>query len=161
MIQCKCCMHKVSDGSAMCDICKLPLLASGGAELDAVSAQFRRQLLEGCKIAVKVHYYEPDKSGKLVEQKSEYFTVADALSLEFFKVHWLSNEYNPPEVNRDIEIEARIRQSRSTEDKTLRVHLNKAMTCARLGVYLDEGLTVRFAVGNQDEYVLSDAASLI
>ena len=161
MIQCKCCMHQVKDGSAICDICQFPLLASSGVDMNEVGAQFRRQLLEGCSIAVKYHYYEPDHNGRLIEKKGEYVTVADALSLKYHQVKWLKETFNPPEIDRDITLDVRIRHGGRYNDVTLRAHLTKAMTCARLGVYLDVGLMVRFAVGNDRDYVFSGAASLI
>ena len=161
MIQCKCCMHLNQNDSAMCEACRLPLIASGGVDMDVVGTQYRRQLLDGCSIALKVYYYEPDASGNLVEQRSEYVTVANAMELGFREVKWFADEFNPPEIKREIELTVRVQRPDGYTDKTLRAGLKKSTRCSCVGLFLDEGLKVSFAVGSKEDYILSDAVSLL
>ena len=160
-MQCKCCMHEVPEGSAVCDICRFPLLASGGADIDGAAAQYRSERLDGCSVAVKVYYYEPDDKCDLVERKSEYVTLCDALSLPYKEIKWFDGEYNPPEVKRSIELDVRVTRPSGSVDKTLTVKPDGAIKCTGLGLYLDEGLRVRLAAGSRTDSVLSDAVSLI
>lgn len=161
MMQCKCCMHTVPDGSAVCDICGFPLLASKGVDMTEIGARFRKGRLENCSIAVKFYYYEADDVGNLVEKNSDYVLVSGGLSLKYHEVFWFGEKFDPPEVDREIVLEIRLRIGDKSIDNALRAVLTKALKCSRLGLYLDDGLTVRFAVGSKEDYVLSDAASLI
>ncbi len=161
MIQCNCCMHQNKEGSAVCELCKFPLLANAGFDMDEAAAQFRRQRLDGCSVAVKLYYYTPDSSGNLSEQKTEFVRVADALSLNYHEIKWLSEEFNPPDITRDIELTVRVDRPSSSVEKTVTAHVTNTLRCSRLGLYADEGLTLRMAVGDQDAYVLSDALSLV
>lgn len=161
MMKCKCCMHTVQDGSAVCDVCKCPLLASSGVDMDLIGKQFREQLLKDCSIAVKFYHYDADELGNLVEKSADYAVVADGLSLKYHEVVWLADEFNPPEVKRDITLEICVKNAGKSITKKLTAHLDRSMKCSRLGMYLDDGLSLRFAVGSKDAYVLSDAASLL
>lgn len=160
-MQCKCCMHSVRDGSAVCDICGFPLLASPGTDIDKIAADFRAQRLEGCSVAVMIYYYEADDLSNLVERNSEYVLIGNALSLEYQQILWLDYEFNPPDVQRSIELDVRVLRPDSYTEKKLTADIGDTLKCSALGMYLDEGLTIRLAVGSPERYVLTDAASLI
>ena len=160
-MQCKCCMSDITDGKAACGICGFPLLASSGVDMERVAGIYRKKLLDGYNIALKVYYYDSDDNGSLAEKKSEYLPVSDALSLVYREVKWVDNEFNPPDIERDIELSVQVVSPKNTIETTVGVKIEKGVKCARLGLYLEEGLSVRFAVGMQEKYVLSDAFSLI
>lgn len=161
-MQCRCCMHNVEDGMARCNVCGFPMGFNRNAGVDDIAKQFREKRLNGVSIDVKFYYYEQiNSSGELAEQKSEYITVADALSLIYQEVIWFEGEFNPPEVERDITLEVRVNFPDKTVEQTLTAGLDKASKCVKLGVYLDEGFSARLAVGTQESYVLSEGVSLM
>ena len=160
-MQCKCCKHQVADGNAICDVCKFPMVAGAGVNMEGYAQQFRSTLLNGCSISIKVYHYDSNGSGKLVEQKSEYVKIADALVLPYRQVLWFGDEFNPPAVMRDIELNLRVSGQGKSLDITVTAALNKSMKCARLGLYLDDGFAVRVAVGTPEDYVLSDDFSIL
>lgn len=160
-MQCRSCMHNAEEGMARCDVCGFPMGFNRSAGVDEIAKQFREKRLNGVSVDVKFYYYEQNSSGDLVEQKSEYITVADALSLTYQEVIWLADEFNPPEVARDITLEVRVNFPTKSVEHTLTVVLDQASKCVKLGLYLDEGFSARLAVGTQESYVLSEGVSLM
>lgn len=160
-MQCRCCMHNVEEERTRCDVCGFPMGYNRSDGVDDIAKQFREKWLNGVSVDVKFYYYEQNSFGELVEQKSEYITVADALSLTYREVVWFADEFNPPDVDRDITLEVRVNFQTGSVEQTLTAGLDNVSKCVKLGLYLDEGFSARLAVGTQESYVLSEGVSLM
>lgn len=160
-MRCRCCLFDLSDDSARCPVCGFPVNSSSTAGIDTVARGFRQKRLNGITIAVRMYQYKHNDYGELAEYSSEYVTVAVAPSLEFHKVQWFGRKFNPPKVNRDIVLETKLSYPDRQISKTVSARIDKPLACSRLGVYLDDGLTLCFAVGTKDNYVLSERIGLM
>lgn len=160
-MECKCCGESVENDVAKCSVCGFPLLGDIGDKLPQILADYRNKLLSDVSIAVKLYYYGYDSDGELGELKSEYVKVADAPALKPDSILWLDTVFEPPGIKRTVTLDVRVQNSKSVRDKALSADLGKAPSGGRLGVRLGKGCRVRFAVGNQQESILTDSISLL
>ena len=95
------------------------------------------------------------------ELKSEYVRAACAGELPPEGILWLDCAFAPLASGRDVELDIQIQNGSCLRSAKLLVAAGKLDRMTRLGIYADEGLRVRFAVGNGTEAVLSDSVPLL
>ena len=160
-MQCRCCMQHINQAHSRCPICGFPTNSNSSAGVEKLAKSYRADRLSGITVSVKFFYYERSKSGELVEGKSEYVTIAQADTLEYRSVFWFGKRFNPPQVDRNIQLEVRLGYPERAVFKTLTAIIEDTMNCARLGLYLDDGFNVCLAAGDENNYVLSERTPLI
>lgn len=161
-MKCNCCFINLEEEMAICPCCGFPTLGNRDEGVQGIALQFRNAMLKDISIAVKTYQYRYNNDGDLEEEKSDYVTVAQAPELKFGEIVWFGDEFRKLEVYRKIDIEISVRKENETSHFTLQAAPDSALSCSKLGLFLDEGLLVRLAVGNQEHYVLTEnGASLL
>lgn len=157
-MQCKCCMKSMESDRAVCPVCGFSAL---GNPKQSDVEDFRSLRLRGINISVKVYYYEKNSVGDLEEKKSEYITVANASQLRYREVFWLEKEFESFDVDHDIELDVGIFNGSENIHATLSAAIKNPLTCARLGLWIDDGFVVHLVVGSKEQFVYSQGVALI
>lgn len=152
---CRCCKYDVANGKATCPVCGFPTLGDTGSEMQSYIQEYRKNKLADISIHVKTYCYQVD--GNDIFTESAYTKFADAADLEMDKVIWFNKEFEKFESDREITIDIRICRQ-GGEDRTANVTFSpdRAISHSGLGIILDAGFTIRFAIGDKNEYILTD-----
>ena len=126
-----------------------------------IAGDYRKKLLGDTFLSVRQYFYGYDSDGDLQELKSEYVRAACAGELPPEGIRWLDTEFAPLASGRDVELEIQIQNGSRSRSAKLLIAAGKLDRMTQLGIYSDEGLRVRFAVGNGTEAVLSDSVPLL
>ena len=132
-MRCVCCRSPVDEEKVCCPRCGFPLLGGDQENRRKIAGDYRKKLLGDTFLSVRQYFYGYDSDGDLQELKSEYVRAACAGELPPEGIRWLK----------------------------LLIAAGKLDRMSQLGIYSDEGLRVRFAVGNGTEAVLSDSVPLL
>ena len=160
-MRCVCCRSTVDEEKVCCLRCGFPLLGGDQENRRRIAGDYRKKLLGGTFLSIRQYYYGYDSDGDLQELKSEYVRAACAGELPPEGILWLDCAFAPLASGRDVELDIQIQNGSCLRSAKLLVAAGKLNRMTRLGIYADEGLRVRFAVGNGTESVLSDSVPLL
>ena len=161
-MRCSCCNAIIGTGQAKCTICGFPLLIGGNDNemSQKLIHNHKSKKIGSISIMIKTYSYEMDEKN-ILKEEAEYYNLAFASELKLGEIQWMDSEFEPLESARDIELTLQITNNDQTDDKTVLIHPEKIISHSRIGVMLSDGFTIQIAVGSKEEYVLSEALSLI
>ena len=160
-MRCVCCRSPVDEEKVCCPRCGFPLLGGDQENRRRIAGDYRKKLLGDTFLSVRQYFYGYDSDGDLQELKSEYVRAACAGELPPEGIRWLNTEFAPLASGRDVELEIQIQNGSRSRSAKLLIAAGKLDRMTQLGIYSDEGLRVRFAVGNGTQAVLSDSVPLL
>ncbi len=160
-MQCRCCMFEVENGKASCPVCGFPTLGGISPEKQSIIEEYRTNKLKNISIDILAYRYSINGSGGITEPISEYIKLADALSLTYGEVLWIDSKFESFEANRSIVIDISICKGDVRKECRVDLASGEPVDCGGLGIYLDKGFTIKFAVGNENNYHLTESISLL
>lgn len=154
-------------GDANCPVCGHAdyISLSTNSEVDKkvleLAENYREAKLKDIKISIYAYAYEM-RDGKLVEKSTETVFVCAGTDLAFDKIYWLEKKFARIETEREMNLTVVITKNNSViAQQDVFFRAPKLEDFWYLGAELSEGLGVKFAIGNKDNYVKTGSISLI
>lgn len=160
-MQCICCKGNVEAGQAICPVCGIPLLAGNDSEaMQEFIQNYKKKKLEPISIFLKIYHYSC-ADGKLTDDGEEYIKLADVAELEQGQFLWSSSSYEEIVSDTPFTLTVRIQNGDKQTEKELSITPEKAISHEMIGVVLGDGFTLCIAVGDMENYTLSETIELM
>lgn len=161
-MKCEFCNSEMKAGEIICGVCGFTHINFTEADDRGVKAQMKRsfaqQKLGSISLEIKVYDYTIER-GNITENEVSV-KAANASELVLNEIKWLDTEFYGTSDKLTTEIEFCIKKDDDVKSFNLPMELPAAEKL-RIGVLLDDGLKVKLAVGDKNNYVLSESMSLI
>lgn len=162
MMECGCCNSEIANGMSICPICGFPtLIGNFGEEISSLIAEHRFKILNNISIKIKLYHYKIMDDDNVQETAVEYVTIANAFDLVDQAIHWFYMEFERLESNREIDIELNIVQNEASKMMKISVRPDNVIGHSKIGICMCKGFQIRLAVGDEENYVLSEPTSIL
>lgn len=162
-MKCEFCNSEMKEGEIVCGVCGFTHVNFTEVDDRGVKAQMKKSFSEhklgGITIEIRMYAYVI-KNGNVTENES-FVKIADATELVLHKIKWLDTEFYGISDKCTLELEVCVKKADSARNFVLHIDISAAAENLKTGLFLDDGLTFRLAVGNENEYVLSEKISLV
>lgn len=165
-MKCLICNQEMESGVARCPVCGFPVIPSVQVtpeelqSMQELREDFLKKKLSGVLIGVTTYDYVVENreikqiaKNKIVIAKGEDLVPGDIL--------WCESDFEEVEVNRNIRVKAFIKKADESEQVLdIEVNTEELDKVTNIGVILDDGLTIKFALGIKEKYIFSEAYKL-
>lgn len=159
-MKCNCCKAEFLNGQAKCPICAFPTLMVDDVDIDELIRNYKNNKLKDVAIYIKIYNYSID-NGNLSMDGEEYIKVVEAWKLEHGNVYWMDEAYEDIESANTFTLTVSIGNSMAHRECDVNITPSRNISHSMIGVLLEDGFTIRFIVGTKENYVYSEAISLI
>ena len=161
-MKCKVCHTMISNSKSECSICGFPYKENirSSSESEKAAIVYRHQKLANVSIGVITYDYIIENEEVRLESEKQT-VIANGNDLEYNRIVWCDKDYkNLPDgvVNVCVFVK---KGAFNVRTYNMEVDTSTFKDHARIGVFIDEGLTARFIVGTPDKRIMTDRVSLI
>lgn len=163
MRECICCGNMVDNNETFCKICGLPLLFGKDVSDDIknkLADENRRKYLENISINLITYQYEIDKN-TVKDSENEEIELVKAIDLNRNNIIWLDKNFDGIDSDRNFILEIIIIHNEVRKKIDIKFIPKKKISHEKIGAILMPGFKFKIAVGERDDYILSDEMSLI
>lgn len=161
-MQCSCCRGQVEAGQAKCLTCGFPLLIGGDNSegMNDIIINHRKNKLLTVSVLLKVYSYICE-NGSIIESENEYIKLPDIVALEFDKITWSDGIYEDVNSDTPFTLTVQVNNTNGSFENSLSFVPNKEISRSAVGVMLCDGFKLRLAIGDKENYILSNEFNLL